>query len=114
MFFHKITIIIIIKVTNFWDPSIFPDRPEGEIEQGKNMVDAAKDVGVKFFVWRYDTLTVFVCVCAILNLPAQCRMRPNSRRVNIPIFSTSIVSVMFQREILELTPLYSPRKSGGG
>ncbi|KAJ7667269.1 hypothetical protein B0H17DRAFT_1088909 [Mycena rosella] len=31
-------------VTNFWDP-------EGEIKQGKNLVDAAKEVGVKFFIW---------------------------------------------------------------
>jgi len=38
-------------VTNFWDPSVFPANPKGEIEQGKNLVDAAKEVGVKFFVW---------------------------------------------------------------
>ncbi|KAJ7121677.1 hypothetical protein C8R44DRAFT_671584 [Mycena epipterygia] len=40
-------------VTNFWDPSVFPgtDNGEGEIRQGKNLVDAAKAVGVKFFVW---------------------------------------------------------------
>jgi len=39
-------------VTNFFDPSIFPKNPQGEIVQGKNMIDASKEVGVKFFVFR--------------------------------------------------------------
>ncbi|KAJ7362515.1 hypothetical protein DFH08DRAFT_323880 [Mycena albidolilacea] len=40
-------------VTNFWDPSVFPGTPNGigEVEQGKNLVNAAKAEGVKFFVW---------------------------------------------------------------
>ncbi|KAJ7101248.1 NAD(P)-binding protein [Mycena belliarum] len=40
-------------VTNFWDPSVFPGTPNGsgEVEQGKNLVDAAKEAGVKFFIW---------------------------------------------------------------
>ncbi|KAF7360735.1 NmrA domain-containing protein [Mycena venus] len=40
-------------VTNFWDPSVFPadETGKGEITQGKNLVDAAKEVGVKFFIW---------------------------------------------------------------
>ena len=29
-----------------------PFTPIPEIQQGKNMVDAAKEAGVKFFVWR--------------------------------------------------------------
>ncbi|KAJ6560478.1 hypothetical protein B0H10DRAFT_1845711 [Mycena sp. CBHHK59/15] len=39
--------------TNFWDPEVFPadHTGKGEIEQGKNLVDAAKEVGVKFFIW---------------------------------------------------------------
>ncbi|KAF7350606.1 NmrA domain-containing protein [Mycena sanguinolenta] len=39
--------------TNFWDPEVFPADPEGkgEITQGKNLVDAAKAEGVKFFIW---------------------------------------------------------------
>ncbi|KAJ6511251.1 hypothetical protein DFH09DRAFT_270595 [Mycena vulgaris] len=39
--------------TNFWDPEVFPADPKGkgEITQGKNLVDAAKDAGVKFFIW---------------------------------------------------------------
>ncbi|KAJ6612425.1 hypothetical protein B0H10DRAFT_2436983 [Mycena sp. CBHHK59/15] len=39
--------------TNFWDPEVFPadHMGKGEIEQGKNLVDAAKEVGVKFFIW---------------------------------------------------------------
>jgi len=39
--------------TNFWDPEVFPADPEGkgEIVQGKNLVDAAKEVGVNFFIW---------------------------------------------------------------
>ncbi|KAF8212775.1 hypothetical protein K438DRAFT_1928034 [Mycena galopus ATCC 62051] len=38
--------------TNFWDPEIFPADPEGkgEITQGKNLVDVAKEVGIKFFI----------------------------------------------------------------
>ncbi|KAJ6472373.1 hypothetical protein C8R47DRAFT_1146546 [Mycena vitilis] len=44
----------IFGVTNFWDPSVFPGTPNGrgEYEQGKNLVDAAKETeGTKFFVW---------------------------------------------------------------
>ncbi|KAJ7142857.1 NAD(P)-binding protein [Mycena epipterygia] len=39
--------------TNFFDPEVFPADPQGkgEITQGKNLVDAAKKVGVKFFIW---------------------------------------------------------------
>ncbi|KAJ7464173.1 hypothetical protein FB451DRAFT_1042586 [Mycena latifolia] len=39
--------------TNFWDPAVFPADPtgKGEITQGKNLVDAAKAAGVKFFIW---------------------------------------------------------------
>ncbi|KAJ6457567.1 NmrA-like protein, partial [Mycena vulgaris] len=39
--------------TNFWDPEIFLADPKGrgEITQGKYLVDAAKDAGVKFFIW---------------------------------------------------------------
>ncbi|KAF7354408.1 NmrA domain-containing protein [Mycena venus] len=40
-------------LTNFWDPEIFPADPEGkgEVIQGKNLIDAAKEVDVKFFIW---------------------------------------------------------------
>ncbi|KAJ6511247.1 hypothetical protein DFH09DRAFT_1333857 [Mycena vulgaris] len=39
--------------TNFWDPEVFPADPKGkgEITQGKNLVDAAKNAGVKLFIW---------------------------------------------------------------
>ncbi|KAJ7138890.1 NAD(P)-binding protein [Mycena filopes] len=39
--------------TNFWDPAVFPADPQGkgEITQGKNLVDAAKEAGVKFFIY---------------------------------------------------------------
>ncbi|KAJ7617615.1 NAD(P)-binding protein [Mycena polygramma] len=39
--------------TNFWAPDVYPADPQGkgEITQGKNLVDAAKEVGVKFFIW---------------------------------------------------------------
>ncbi|KAJ7241184.1 NAD(P)-binding protein [Mycena rebaudengoi] len=39
--------------TNFWDPEVYPADLDGrgEITQGKNLVDAAKEVGVKFFIW---------------------------------------------------------------
>ena len=35
-------------VTNFWEPGTGYD---GEIRQGKAMVDAAKAAGVKHFIW---------------------------------------------------------------
>ncbi|KAJ7096091.1 hypothetical protein C8R44DRAFT_748948 [Mycena epipterygia] len=38
-------------LTNYFEPSIFPGNPTGEIQQGKNLVDAAKEAGVKFFVF---------------------------------------------------------------
>ncbi|KAF7365654.1 NmrA domain-containing protein [Mycena venus] len=38
-------------LTNYFEPSIFPGNPTGEIEQGKNLIDAAKEAGVKFFVF---------------------------------------------------------------
>ncbi|KAJ6592830.1 hypothetical protein B0H19DRAFT_918412 [Mycena capillaripes] len=40
-------------MTNFWDPEVFPAdlHGKGEIRQGKNLVDAAKEVGVGFFIW---------------------------------------------------------------
>ncbi|KAK7058099.1 NmrA domain-containing protein [Favolaschia claudopus] len=44
---------VVFGMTNFWDPEVFPADPKGtgEITQGKNLVDAAKAVGVKFFIW---------------------------------------------------------------
>lgn len=36
------------QVTNYWDPATGYD---GEIRQGKNLVDAAVAAGVKHFVW---------------------------------------------------------------
>jgi len=38
-------------VTNFYDPSIMESNPKGEVDQGKLLIDTAKEVGVKFFVW---------------------------------------------------------------
>ena len=28
-------------------------NPKGEVDQGKLLIDTAKEVGVKFFVWRF-------------------------------------------------------------
>ncbi|KAJ7055536.1 NAD(P)-binding protein, partial [Mycena amicta] len=44
---------VVFGVTNFWDPEVFPADPKGagEITQGKNLVDAAKEEGVKLFIW---------------------------------------------------------------
>ncbi|KAJ7059705.1 NAD(P)-binding protein [Mycena amicta] len=44
---------VVFGVTNFWDPAVFPADPKGagEITQGKNLVDAAKEEGVKYFLW---------------------------------------------------------------
>lgn len=44
------------QVTNYYDPSISGIKPQGEIEQGKLLVDAAKEAGVQFFVWRFVEL----------------------------------------------------------
>jgi len=41
----------IFGVTNFWDPSNHPNNGKAEIQMGKNLVDAAKEVGIKFFVF---------------------------------------------------------------
>jgi len=38
-------------VTNYYDPSIVGANPKGEVDQGKLLIDTAKEVGVKFFVW---------------------------------------------------------------
>ncbi|KAJ7734366.1 NAD(P)-binding protein [Mycena maculata] len=40
-------------MTNSWDPDVLAVGPrgEGEVIQGRNLVDAAKAVGVKFFIW---------------------------------------------------------------
>ncbi|KAJ7252349.1 NAD(P)-binding protein [Mycena haematopus] len=45
--------VAVFGVTNFWDPEVFPADSDGrnEIIQGKNLVDAAKEVGVRFFIW---------------------------------------------------------------
>ncbi|KAF7297019.1 NmrA domain-containing protein [Mycena indigotica] len=44
---------VVFGITNFWDPSVFPADPKGagEITQGKNLVDAAKEEGVKYLLW---------------------------------------------------------------
>ncbi|KAJ7683468.1 hypothetical protein B0H17DRAFT_941907 [Mycena rosella] len=39
-------------LTNYFEPSIFSGNHTGEIDQGKNLIDAAKEAGVKFFVFR--------------------------------------------------------------
>jgi hypothetical protein len=41
------------QVTNYYDPSIAGSQVKGEVDQGKILIDAAKEVGVKFFVWRF-------------------------------------------------------------
>ena len=41
------------QVTNYYDPSIAGSRVRGEVDQGKILIDAAKEVGVKFLVWRF-------------------------------------------------------------
>ena len=40
------------QVTNFWDPENFAQGPTSETLLGKNMVDAAIEADIKFFVWR--------------------------------------------------------------
>ncbi|KAJ7293782.1 hypothetical protein C8J57DRAFT_1269982 [Mycena rebaudengoi] len=43
---------VVFGITNRWDPEVAADPTgKGEIEQGKNLVDAAREVGIKFLVW---------------------------------------------------------------
>lgn len=35
-------------------------KPENEIEQGKNLVDACKEIGIQLYVWR--------CAPGIVNI----------------------------------------------
>lgn len=48
--------LIASQVTNYNDPSIAGGDTVGEIVQGKQLIDVAKEVGVKFFVWRSVSL----------------------------------------------------------
>lgn len=50
-----------MKVTAFGDPSMLGGDGRGEITQGRLLIDVAKEVGVKFFVWR----SVCVVVCCL-------------------------------------------------
>ncbi|KAF7973254.1 hypothetical protein HWV62_15771 [Athelia sp. TMB] len=43
--------LIASQVTNYNDPSIAGGDTAGEIVQGKQLIDVAKEVGIKFFVW---------------------------------------------------------------
>ncbi|KAJ7259126.1 NAD(P)-binding protein [Mycena haematopus] len=56
-------------VTNYWDPEVFPADPQGkgEITQGKNLVDAAKAEGIKFFIWRLVQTCVSLRQCVFLT-----------------------------------------------
>ncbi|KAF7300333.1 NmrA domain-containing protein [Mycena chlorophos] len=44
---------VVFGVTNFWDPEVFPKdvKGSGEVVQGRNLVEAAKEEGVRYFVW---------------------------------------------------------------
>jgi hypothetical protein len=59
--------------TNFWDPEVFLADPKGtgEITQGKNLVDAAKEVGVKFFIWRSVSAVHQLPILISCQLPTQ-------------------------------------------
>lgn len=52
--------LIVLEVTAFTDPSIIRGDTRGEIIQGKTLVDAAKEVGVQFFVWR-SVCVIYFC-----------------------------------------------------
>lgn len=57
----------VFAVTNFWDPTV----GKGEFKCGLNMVKAAKENDVKFFIWRQDgaflSLSLFL-ICRDSNL----------------------------------------------
>jgi uncharacterized protein YbjT (DUF2867 family) len=42
---------VVFGITNFYDPSIVGAKHDGEIDQGKILIDTCKEVGVKFLVW---------------------------------------------------------------
>lgn len=56
-----------VKVTAFSDPSTLAEDGRGEITRGKLLIDVAKEVGVKFFVWR--SVCVFFLLHAICSFP---------------------------------------------
>jgi hypothetical protein len=60
-----------LQVTNFWDPSIFPNNPKGEIEQGKNLAEAAKAAGVKFIIYRFVPPSCVSLQCLLVNRHVQ-------------------------------------------
>jgi hypothetical protein len=48
-----------LQVTNYYDPSIVgAGKHTGEVDQGKLLIDTAKEVGVKFLVWRFVDLVI--------------------------------------------------------
>jgi len=58
----------VFAVTNFWDPDIYPNNIALEVKQGKIIADAAKDVGVKKFIWS-SLHDVHKITGGILELP---------------------------------------------
>jgi len=42
----------VFSVTNFWDPEVYPNNIDLEVQQGNTIADAAKESGVKKFIWR--------------------------------------------------------------
>ncbi|KAJ6587797.1 hypothetical protein B0H10DRAFT_2167971 [Mycena sp. CBHHK59/15] len=56
----------VFAVTNFLDPSICDGKPTGEIDQGKNMVDAAKEAAVKIFIFRQVRRNTYI-ICSKLH-----------------------------------------------
>jgi hypothetical protein len=48
-----------LQVTNYYDPSIVGvGKHTGEVDQGKVLIDTAKEVGVKFLVWRFVDVVI--------------------------------------------------------
>jgi len=78
------------QVTNYYDPSISGARPQGEIEQGRLLIDSAKEVGVQFFVWRLVELAIS-CALQSDSLAVRSRTRPNCRMGSI---LASIISIV--------------------
>lgn len=69
--YHALSLTVRDRVcrTNFYDPTIAGQDPQGEITQGKNLIEVSKEVGVKFFIWRW------VVNLSLINVPLLTRIQ---------------------------------------
>jgi hypothetical protein len=99
-----------VQVTNYYDPSIAGSKVKGEVEQGKLLIDVAKEVGVKFLVWRFVRLASLASDDLILHV-AVSHMRPMCRRGSTLASTILTVSMHLPIHILSARMRPSCRQS---